>query len=151
MKRFKLSRRDFLKVTGAMGIVTALGGIQALNTSCFNKEVTKTITPTNETTTFTNVPTTGTSIPTVTTDPNKEIVILISSAYADPGVTNGRKFEWVNIDNKTHTVTCDEYEPNFEFVIKPGESAHFDLTDYPGVYYYWCREHINETAELIVT
>ena len=173
MKKFQLSRRDFLKVTGAMGMITALGGIQALNTSCLNEEVTVTTTTTgtvppingtgtaptnatttpltNKTTTSTNVTTKATFIPVPTTKANGEVVILVTSAYAQPGVVNGKKFVWTNMDNKTHTITCDEYEPNFEFVLKPGESGHIDLTGFPGLYCYWCREHPNESGEVVVT
>ena len=155
MKNFKLSRRDFLKLTGAMGMVTALGGIQALNTSCGNQEVTithtETNTPTNETTISSIIPTKETSIPTGTKNADDEVIILVTSAYAQPGVVNGRKFVWTNMDNKTHTITCDEYEPNFEFTLKPGESGHMDLTGLPGLYCYWCREHPNESGEVVVT
>lgn len=180
MKNFKLSRRDFLKVTGAIGMVTALGGIQALNTGCSNRDVTVTITTTgttapasgtttaptsgttapptngtttpltNKTTTSTNITTKATFIPIPTTNANGEVVILVTSAYAQPGVVNGRKFVWTNTDNKIHTITCDEYEPNFEFELKPGDSAHIDLSGSPGVFYYWCREHPNEMAEVVV-
>jgi len=93
----------------------------------------------------TTKPTGSTATPTPT-----EVVIDISSAYANPGVCKGTKFVWVNVDNKTHTVTNDEYAPYFEFFIAPRESVHFDLSGRPGVYVYHCRLHPNETAELIV-
>jgi plastocyanin len=87
---------------------------------------------------------------TLTGSTSKEVAITISSGYAEPAVGQGRIFVWTNVDNKTHTVTNDKYEPYFEYFIGSGETVRFDLSAHPGVYLYYCRIHPNETAEIIV-
>ncbi len=111
---------------------------------CFGS--TKTVTHTD-----TVEPTQGTLTGSTATSTSKEVAITISSAYAEPGVCQGKIFVWTNVDNKIHTVTNNKYEPNFEFFLGPGESVKLDFSAHPGVYIYFCRIHPNETAEIIVT
>jgi plastocyanin len=104
------------------------------------------ITPTSVTTTKTLPPTT-TLAP--ATNANGFIIIDISSAYADPAHVKGTKFVWINEDDKMHSVTNDEYEPCWEFVLDSRESKEFTITT-PGSYVYFCKFHDAEYAEIVV-